>query len=212
MGRPSKYVDREKVKSTWFQCILYPSSQSYDCNSVLEKIKHVSVNFAYILHNRDVIDANDVVDSQDGEYVLADSQIGNGKKEHFHCVFLLDNAKQLGLVANLIGLKSNYLQKVESKSGSIQYLVHKNNPEKAQYDLNEVVTNIKDIRKKYFADDDCIMKASKILDFITSYDGPVSITSVATWCIDAMCWDEFRRGQHLFSAIINEHNLYYKRG
>lgn len=168
---------------------------------MIQNIKNLSYRFAMILHDDDYYTSNDDVE---------DSLVGTQKKVHFHVVFFWDNSYQLGYIAQKIGLPSNYLQKVASRNGAIQYLIHKNNPEKHQYNISDIVTNIEKLQSKYFSDDDCIMKASKILSFITSYPTHLTVTSVAEWSIQENCWDEFRRGQHLFTALINEHNMYRK--
>lgn len=201
MGRNVLYSGREAVKSKTWSAILYPDSESYNFDMVLQNIKLMAYKFAYILHDQDYYTSEDC-DS--------DTDLGKKKKDHFHVVFFWDNSYQLGYIANKIGLPSNYMQKTESRSGAIQYLTHKNNPEKHQYNISDIVTNIEKIQSKFFADDDCIMKASKLLDFITSYSGHLTVTQVASWAITENCWDEFRRGQHLFTALISEHNYFIK--
>ena len=201
MGRSSLYSGRETVRSKTWQAILYPDAENYSCDSVLTNIKLNAYKYACILHNEDYYTSSDEVD---------ENQIGKPKKEHFHIVFFWDNSYQLGYIANKIGLPSNYLQKTESRSGAIQYLIHKNNPEKHQYNISDIESNIEKIQTKFFNDDDCIMKASKIIDYINSYQGKLTITQVAQWSIFESCWDEFRRGQHIFTTIINEHNTFFE--
>lgn len=201
MGRNILYSGREAVKSKTWSAILYPDSSVYNFDEVLENIRLKSYRFAYILHDQDYFTSDDCE---------VESDIGKKKKDHVHVVFFWDNSYQLGYIANKIGLPSNYLQKTESRTGAIQYLIHKNNPEKHQYNISDIWTNIEKIQTKFFSDDDCIMKASKLLDFITSYSGQLTVTQVASWAISENCWDEFRRGQHLFTALISEHNYYIK--
>lgn len=201
MGRNIVYSGRELERSKTWQAVLYPDATNYRCDDVINNIKNLSYRFAMILHDDDYYTSNDDVD---------ESLVGTQKKVHFHVVFFWDNSYQLGYIAHKIGLPSNYLQKVASRNGAIQYLVHKNNPEKHQYNISDIVTNIEKLQSKYFSDDDCIMKASKILSYITSYPTYLTVTSVAEWSIQENCWDEFRRGQHLFTALINEHNMYRK--
>lgn len=197
MGRNSVYSGRELDRSKTWQAILYPDADNYDCDDVLKNIKHMSYRYALILHDADYFTSEDAESEDD---------IEKPKKSHYHVVFFWDNSYQLGYIANKIGLPSNYLQKTQSRTGSIQYLVHKNNPEKHQYNISDIETNIEKIQSKYFSDDDCTMKASKLLEFIDSYPYYLSITEVAKWSISENCWDEFRRGQHLFTSLINEHN------
>ena len=201
MGRNSVYSGRELERGKTWQAILYPDADNYSYDDVLKNITSMSYRYAYILHSEDTFTSEDAED---------DSKIGLPKKDHVHIVFFWDNSYQLGYIANKIGLPSNYLQRVQSRTGAIQYLTHKNNPEKHQYNVADIVTNIVKLQTKYFSDDDCLMKASKIVEYITSFRGPFTVTAVAQWCIYEACWDEFRRGQHLFTTIISEHNNYYE--
>ena len=159
MGRSSLYSGRELIRSKTWQAILYSDAENYNCDTVLKNIKQMAYKYACILHSEDYYTSSDDVE---------DDKIGKPKKAHFHIVFFWDNVYQLGYIANKIGLPSNYLQKTESRTASIQYLTHKNNPEKHQYNISDIETNIDKIQSKYFSDDDCIMKASKIVDYITN--------------------------------------------
>lgn len=198
MARSSEYSGRELERSKTWQAILYPDSKSYDYDKVIENIKLKSYKYAYIIHDQDYFTSSDALNEND---------IGTYKKTHVHVVFFWDNSYQLGYISKKIGLPSNYLQKTESRTGAIQYLIHKNNPEKHQYNIAEIETNIEKIQSKFFSGDDCIVKASKIIDFIISYPGFLSVTDVSLWSVSENCWDEFRRGQHIFTTLINEHNM-----
>lgn len=208
MSRPKKYTSREEIKGRCFQCIIYPDSEDYDCNDVLEDIKIKSVQYAIAYHDKDQYSQVDYENYIEENNKNPDWNIGDPKKPHFHCILIFSNSKQLGLVASMIGIKQNYLQKVENKEGALQYLIHKNNPEKYQYNITDVESNIVKLEKKYF-DLDNDMKASNILDEIImrSAEGKeVTVTSMALWCVYNNCWDEFRRGQHIFTSIIAEQN------
>lgn len=212
MSRGKLYSEsRELIKSRVFTCMLYLDSEDYDIGEVLNNAKLNFVQYAYIVHDSDTyaqIDAERWQDKHPGEEVPF--TVGTPKKSHIHLVVITSNATQLGLVASLLGIRSNYVEKVKNKIGAFQYLVHKNNPEKFQYDASQVVTNIEDFAKKYLRDEDGTMKASKILEFIQSTPRVLSITEVSCWCIENYVWDEFRRGQHIFSSLIFEHNSLYK--
>lgn len=209
MGRPEKYTSREKIKSKIFSTVLYEDSTSYKYEEIIKNIKANSVQYAYIVHDKDVTTQSDIEEQEGIEENLV-KYVGEQKKKHTHVVWIVDNSIQLGLAANIMGIPSNYVKKVKNKVGALQYLIHKNNPEKYQYEAENVVTNIENFRKKYTEDLEGVMKAIKIMDFIDSVNGPITISVVARWCTQEFCWDEFRRGQHLFTAIIKEHNLKYE--
>ena len=60
------------------------------------------------------------------------------KKTHIHILFKVgENARYIKSIANEIGIPVNYLQGCNKKA-MLMYLIHLNNPEKTQYDINEV--------------------------------------------------------------------------
>lgn len=200
------YQGRECCKSRYFAVLLYPDSNNYNSDVVLKNVQAKFSTFAYILHDRDIWTA---VHDDELEFEFKEENIGKPKKPHIHVVLYSDGPKQLGLVAKMLGISSNYVRTVENKVGAYQYLIHQNNPEKVQYKVEEVVTNIENFRKKYFSKDGT-MKAYQILEFIESVDRPLTVTEVSRWCMNELVWDEFRRGQHIFTQIINDHNFKYK--
>lgn len=215
MARRKLYnTDHEHEQSRIFQIILYPDSESYNCDEVIDNATKYFPEYAYILHDEDIWTELDKVEYEkkhkDKEFPY---KVGDKKKPHIHLLISKEERQniQLGLAARLLNIPSNYVEKVYERNGAFQYLTHVNYPEKHQYNIEDIVTNIQDIRKKYFQDKDVIVKASKIIDFITTFEGFIYVTDVAKWSLTMYCWDEFRRGQHLFTAIINEHNLQYQK-
>lgn len=68
---------------------------------------------------------------------------GNEKEEHTHFIVRTRNARKLKQIAKLFELdKEHYkwIEIVKSLKGSLDYLIHKNNPEKVQYKKEDVTT------------------------------------------------------------------------
>ena len=85
----------------------------------------IDCNYAYISHDKDV--------KEDGE----------PKTPHFHLYIYYQNAKTL----NSMCTKFNgaHIEKPNNREYCIQYLIHRNNTEKYQYDSKEVISNISGI-------------------------------------------------------------------
>lgn len=66
--------------------------------------------------------------------------IGDLKKPHHHWVCAADGSKSYQQMHELFGGYVTYFEKVESKRGALKYLIHRNNPEKYQYDFNDIKT------------------------------------------------------------------------
>lgn len=76
---------------------------------------------------------------------------GEPKKPHFHAVLTFRNNKTFESIAREIGVEVQYVNKIRTTTKSAQlYLVHRNNPEKYQYDPKEVQASFDYVN---FADD-----------------------------------------------------------
>ena len=102
-----------------FSIILYEDSDSYDFKNVLFNIR-ANKYYAYILHNKDK-DNN-----------------GQFKKSHYHIIIKLDNASTIEALAKKLGLASNYIQNIRNERAYIRYLIHFDDADKHQYDLQEI--------------------------------------------------------------------------
>lgn len=86
--------------------------------------------YAIIKHDKDV--------REDGEL----------KKPHFHMVLTFRETTTSQAVANALHVEENFVNKIRTTTKSAElYLVHKNNPEKYQYNLTDVVANFDYVEK-----------------------------------------------------------------
>lgn len=120
--------DQKKYKV--FSGVLYPDSQSYDCDSALAELPRRFSEWAYILHDRDTLDD------------------GSPKKAHIHWVGRGD-ARSVSAVAHFLGVRENDIEIGKNFTALLQYLIHQNDPDKAQYDPLEVSHNVRGI-ERYF--------------------------------------------------------------
>lgn len=107
---------QKKSKIRNFALILYPESCEIEWKS---KISEFGIPYYWIYHNKDT------------------------KKPHYHVLFCAPNAiseRTAKRVAINLGAANDVWQSVVSKIGYLRYLVHRDNPEKHQYDIVEVHT------------------------------------------------------------------------
>lgn len=114
-------------KSKYFCCVLYPDSATYDFDDVIKGLAEEHLTFAVSpIHDRDVEDD------------------GSLKKAHFHLLLAYSSATTLNNIRGWFkacGLQESDLHSVRvcaSGVGYFRYLTHKDNPEKAQYDDNDI--------------------------------------------------------------------------
>lgn len=109
-----------------FAGTLYPDSESYDCETLLSTIRSKFLDWAYILHDKDV-DAN-----------------GELKKPHIHWVGRA-TPRCLSVVSNFLGLPENDIEVVKNFDNMVMYLIHLNDIDKFQYSPDDVETNLPNI-------------------------------------------------------------------
>lgn len=118
-----------------------------------------ATEFAWIKHDKDLYDNDDL------EHIP-----GETKKTHYHCYCKLRAKKTQNGIFNIINsLNSTQLSlisKVNNTSGVIRYLIHFDNPEKFQYSLEEVNTNMN--LQVFFeletSDDNFVMEVLKLCE------------------------------------------------
>lgn len=92
-------------------------------------------DYAYILHDKDVYNEDDV--KKNPSLIL-----GEAKPPHYHFALRLDNAYTFACVASWFGLAENFACKVKGEwVDMLKYLTHQNAPNKFQYSENEVISN-----------------------------------------------------------------------
>lgn len=132
---------------------------------------------------------------------------GQPKKAHYHIYIKFDNTTTIGSVTMMLpNHETNLIKKINSFRGACRYLLHMDNPEKAQYDESSLVGNIS-IAKRYMQSDDVECESvRKIITFIESTDDVLYDKDVLLWCCSENLYSVYRRGAYLFSRIIEQHN------
>lgn len=177
-----KYRDRKHM------LLLYPDNESH--MKALEKIK-TSYDCAYILHNRDV--------TEEGEL----------KKEHYHVVLRVPNGTWSSAICKDLGIDHVFIEQVKKFDNALQYLIHYNDTDKVQYNINEVKGNLKTklVESINKIDKSEGEKVIELIDYIEKQDTRITIKQFASYCASQGYWSEFRRSASIFIKIIDEHNI-----
>lgn len=165
-----------------FSGVIYPDSESYNPVQVIETLKSKFKEWAYCLHDSDVND--------DGEL----------KKPHIHWVGRGD-PRTLSAVAKFLGLKENEVELGKNFKALIQYLIHLNNPEKAQYSMTDVVTNISDI-EKYLRN----LSEGQLVEDLAEAKMSMNWRNLVKYANENGCYDVFRRNLGVLKLIWAESN------
>lgn len=100
-----------------FMFLLYPEDDY--CDEVLRDIRGNFKNWAYIVHKPETEE----------------------KKEHIHLLLTLDNARTIESICSRLNIPTRLCQRVRGLRGACRYLVHIDNEDKIQYNLEDVVVS-----------------------------------------------------------------------
>lgn len=127
-----------------FMFILYPEWDNYE--DILHDIKGNFKNWAYITHKPEKEE----------------------KKEHTHLILSLDNPRTEESISSRLGIPCNLCSHIKGLRGACRYLIHKDDEEKIQYDLNDVTVS-KSFSSTYFKSFDDLLSDEEILENIYSF-------------------------------------------
>ena len=178
-------VEDDGKKDRKFCGILYPDSESYNCEDVLLHLYDYFQEAAYILHDKDLED-------------------GKPKKPHYHWVGRLRYGVTLETIQrklSVFGVSGNFVRKCKSFKGAVRYLIHADDIDKFQYSVDSVTTSFN--LDKYLDSVSAEDMASSILAEIIE-NGNTNTVSLCKWSIDNGYWSEFRRGFAVWQVIIND--------
>lgn len=180
-------MEKEK-RYRCFHLILYLEDVSHE--TAMNFIRE-NYSYAEILHDND-FDEN-----------------GEIKKEHYHFIIYFDDARTISAVSKELNIKDNYIIPSDKKKGLL-YLIHKNNPEKFQYDINLVSGTLKDTLFSYVSNSLIAEKTSVklILDYIYNHHF-ISYYEFLSWVNDNDLWSFYRRSQSTFLKMLDNHNKKY---
>lgn len=162
-------------RSKNFIIILYDENEHY--YEIMEQIKNC--RYARMVHDKDIWSEQKYNSMK--EYCDEHGyKIGDVVKTHEHIVLNFDNARWLSAVQKMFSfIPSNNIQVCNNLRGAIRYLIHADDPEKTQYSLSSLDTNMWDVVNKQFLDKvDSDSVAIGIINFINDNIGYCDETDV----------------------------------
>lgn len=169
--------------------VLYQDNENH-----LKEIEQLRVDprAVGIYHDRDVTD--------EGEF----------KKPHYHFLYKFDNPSTFGSLLKIFpNHEEHLLYYVNSFKGQARYLLHMDNPEKAQYLQDDLIGNVRLIKKYLNSDDKFADDLIKITRFIESFPDYLSLHDLLIFCYDFDCVGAYVKLQHTFIRQVDIHNLKY---
>lgn len=127
-----------------FMFILYPEWENYE--EILQDIKGNFKNWAYITHKPE----------------------SEEKKEHTHLILSLDNSRTIESISKRLEIPTLLCKKVRGLRGACRYLIHKDNEDKIQYELKDVVVS-NSFKDTFFSSFDDLLSESDMLENIYDF-------------------------------------------
>lgn len=166
-----------------FAGTLYPDSESYDCEQLLSIIRSKFIDWAYILHDKDVYDNGEL------------------KKPHIHWVGRA-TPRCLSVVSNFLGLPENDIEIVKNFDNMIQYLIHLNDIDKFQYSPDDVETNLPNIGQLLRR-----LSEGQIVKDLASAKMQKSWYDLVQYAVDTDSYDVLRRNLGVIRLIWEEFSI-----
>ena len=176
-------------RSISWALVLYPGEDPTH-KSALDFIINNYSKYAYIMHDKDLLDT--------GEF----------KKEHYHIIIQFNNYRWRNAIAEELNITPNYLEKVRNLENSLKYLIHFNNSDKYQYDLEQVQGPLKQKLIGYIntTDKSESDKVIELLDFLESQKSYVNLSDFLRYVCSINMYDIYRRSASTFIRLLEEHN------
>ena len=134
----TKLLKSKKIQSRTWGLILPCKWENH--MQIVHKAKTLAKRYYWIKHDRDFY--GDAPEDAENPH-----EPGELKAPHIHLLFTFNSSRDLSTVRNYFQefpeLVENSYEKIVNAHGSERYLIHADNPEKAQYKIEEVETNDK---------------------------------------------------------------------
>lgn len=136
---------------------------------------------------------------------------GEFKKPHYHFLYKFDNPSTFGSLLKIFpDHEEHLLYYVNSFKGQARYLLHMDNPEKAQYLQDDLIGNARLIKKYLNSDDKFADDLIKITRFIESFPDYLSLHDLLCFCYDFDCIGAYVKLQHTFIRQLDLHNYKFE--
>lgn len=175
-----------KTFNRYFTCILYADDKNFD--KYFDFIIKNYLNITYILHNRDL------------------TEDGTLKKAHYHFVFKVgENARSVKSISEEINLPIQYIEGCNHDS-MLLYLLHINQPNKTQYNVNEILGDRTRLLQLLEKQKDNNLRYKELLDFVVN-NRITDFSILLDYCCLNNKVDLLLRSQFLFNEILKKNKF-----
>lgn len=175
-----------------FSLVCYEDSEDLDYNKIYNKLTKLKYIYFIIKHDQD-----------------------QNTKLHYHIAIYSKSPTTIPIIAKKLDIRENYI-KIQDELGSrytlkktIGYLIHYNNKDKINYNIENIISNDNELVRKYYDiisnDKGEASSLREIMLFITN--NQPNCKDLINFCIDNDLLKVFRKYSYFLNQIIKE-NIY----
>lgn len=178
-------------KSRTFSFLLYPDTNERHAKAL--QVLPASYQFLGILHDQDT-------ETDEFAEVVP-------KANHWHCIIKFRTQRYLSAVAAELDIEPNLFRDCKNFEGYARYMLHLDDPDKHQYDFNDMVGTLKPLAEKA-----CIGEESeserflRILELLDSFGCEVTFKQFVSAVAKAGLYSDCRRAGYMMVKLVDEHN------
>jgi len=176
-------------RSRTFALELYPEDDTH-----VEKLQYIMnyFEYAYILHDKDK-----------WEDETEEHKVGDLKKPHWHVIICFKNPRSIESIKKELDLP--HIETCNFYAYS-RYLIHKDQPQKYQYNELEIFTNIElrimnALKKDYNSKE---QNSRLLLDYIFSHNSYVSFKMLTDYALEHDCLLELQKNTYFYSKLVDD--------
>lgn len=132
---------------------------------------------------------------------------GMPKGAHFHCIVKFRQPRWLSAVSEELGVEPNLFRDCKSFDGYARYMLHLDNPEKAQYDFEALEGTLRDLAEKACIGEET--ESERVLRLLELLDAERRVLTMRQF-VGIVCkaglYADCRRAGYLMSRMLEEHN------
>ena len=187
-----KKKDRQKDKSREFLLMLYPDNPKHAFLILALTADNSTYQSVGLLHDKDI-----------------NLDTGELKKAHWHFYIRFVNPRYITGVAKELDIEPHLIDFVESNFiENVKYFLHWNNPEKAQYNIDDLKGNLANLAKIKISEltVPVEMQCAELFNFINSFSGFCSYSTLYNYSLSLGYEKAVRRNVYHFKALLDAHN------
>jgi len=203
----SRSLDMNSKYRLW-NCILWPENQAHN-EAIVRLIQEF--NCVGILHNQDTF-TDELATDEDEEFTIDGELLKNGDsvKPHYHFIIRFPNARYRTALAKELGVEFRRFEPTGNWYASAKYLLHIGSPEKYQYDIEDLVGNLKADVIKLIDDIPIEEKYISVINWIDENKRYVNNIQLQRYCISQNLFGVLRSCYKFLTDYLASHNSHYQ--